>query len=107
MTGDTNFTILMLRIIKRLFFTFQIIKDTEKSEVKIEKDSKKIKQPFILTEFNGNPHLVWFRDRNNEALEDAESFNLFIAKGETKKDDILFIGGDFNNQAFHSYKRIE
>ncbi len=62
---------------------------------------------FILIEHNGNSHLVYFRPRNNEPYGDAESFNLFIAKGKTSKEDRLFIGGDFNNQSFHEFSRVQ
>lgn len=69
--------------------------------------SKNKKYPFVLIEHNGNPHLVFFRKRKNEPYGDAESFNLFIAKGKDKSKDQLFIGGDFNNQAFNKFIRVE
>ncbi|WP_133584520.1 type 2 periplasmic-binding domain-containing protein [Sphingobacterium yanglingense] len=61
--------------------------------------------PFILTELNGNPYLIFFRERDDKPYGDAESFILFIARGETKSQDRLFIGGDFNNQPFEEYTR--
>ena len=70
-----------------------------------EKQTKKL--PFILIENSGNPHLVYFREKNNVPLGDAESFNLFIAKGETRKEDTLYIGGDSNNQTFQEFLRTE
>jgi len=61
--------------------------------------------PFILTTLNGNPHLFFFRERNGKPLGDSESFNLSIAVGEKKSNDLLLIGGDFNNQPFSIFKR--
>lgn len=61
--------------------------------------------PFILIELSGNPHLVYFKEKNGKQMENLESFNLFVAAGDTPKMDILFIGGDFNNQAFFPFKR--
>ncbi|MDX1565794.1 MAG: hypothetical protein R3236_10325 [Phycisphaeraceae bacterium] len=63
--------------------------------------------PFLLIEHNGNPHLLYFREKNGDPMGDGESFNLSIARAADKKDDILFIGGDFNNQPFTAYKRVE
>lgn len=57
--------------------------------------------PFILTAMNGNPHVVWFRDD----FGDAESFNVMLAVGDEPGDDLLFVGGDFNNQSFLAYSR--
>lgn len=63
--------------------------------------------PYFLTEMNGNPHLMYFRERDGNPIGDAESFNLFIAKGESRKDDRLFVGGDFNNQPFFEFERTK
>lgn len=61
--------------------------------------------PFILIELSGNPHLVYFKEKNGIPMDNLESFNLFVAAGDTPKMDILLIGGDFNNQAFFPFKR--
>ena len=61
--------------------------------------------PFILTTLRGNPHVVYFRPRGDDPLGDAESFNLSVVPGETPAQDLLFLGGDFNNQRFSAYKR--
>lgn len=68
-----------------------------------EKD-KTTTHPFILTSIDGNPHLVFFRERDGNPIGDAESFILFIAR--TKEGDRLFTGGDFNNESFVEYERI-
>lgn len=63
--------------------------------------------PFVLVEHKGNPYLVYFRERDGEPLGDAESFNVMLAAGKDKQDDLLFIGGDFNNQPFSAYRRVK
>lgn len=63
--------------------------------------------PFILAGLHGNPHVIWFRERNGDPLGDAESFNLMIAPGKTPKEDLLFVGGDFNNQPFSAFGRAK
>ncbi len=60
--------------------------------------------PFLLITFHGNPHVVVFRERGGDPFGDAESFNLFIARARNESDDLLFVGGDFNNQPFKSYE---
>jgi hypothetical protein len=65
------------------------------------------KFPFILISRNGNPHVVYFRPRDNEPMGDAESFNLCLAPAKDRKNDLLFIGGDFNNQPFSAFERAE
>ena len=62
--------------------------------------------PFILTEYNGNPYLFYFREKDGNPMGDGESFNLVIAPAKEKKQDLLFIGGDFNNQPFSAFERV-
>ena len=72
--------------------------------------------PFILISNSGNPVIVWFRDRDlsekvgeiieeKEYLGDTESFIFFIAVANQASNDLLFIGGDFNEGALKCYKR--
>ena len=63
--------------------------------------------PFFLTNFSGNPHIFFFEERNDGSL-DGESFNLVIARAkQDKMQDMLFIGGDFNeNHGFSAWNRI-
>lgn len=63
--------------------------------------------PFILTEHKGNPHIVIFRERDGYPLGDAESFNVMLAVAENTSNDLLFIGGDFNNQPLYALERAE
>jgi len=62
--------------------------------------------PFVLTVFHGNPHIVYFREKDGDPMGDAESFNVMLARGDKPENDILFIGGDFNNQPFTAYRRL-
>lgn len=63
-------------------------------------------RPFILVSHKGNPHLVYFRPKGDDPMGDAESFNLVIVPAKDKANDLLFIGGDFNNQPFAAYDRV-
>ena len=69
--------------------------------------SGKNEYPFILIEHKGNPHIVFFRERNGDPLGDAESFNVMLAVAEKTSNDLLFVGGDFNNQPFYALERAE
>ncbi len=63
-------------------------------------------RPFLLVSHKGNPHLVYFRPTRDDPLGDAESFNLVIVPAKDKANDLLFVGGDFNNQPFAAYDRV-
>ncbi|MHC4474748.1 MAG: HEAT repeat domain-containing protein [Planctomycetota bacterium] len=63
--------------------------------------------PFILIELHGNPHIVYFTERDGDPMGDAESFNVMLAPGKDPADDLFFVGGDFNNQPFSAYERIK
>ena len=69
--------------------------------------SRENEYPFILIELKGNPHVVFFRERDGDPLGDAESFNVMFAVAEKTSNDLLFVGGDFNNQPFTAYERVE
>ena len=69
--------------------------------------SGKNEYPFILIEHKGNPHIVIFRERDGKPLGDAESFNVMLAVAEKTSNDLLFVGGDFNNQPFYALERAE
>ncbi len=76
---------------------------TLKSETKVFTENK----PYLLTVIHGNPHIVWFRERDGDPLGDSESFNVFIAIGEAPVDDLFYVGGDFNNQPFFRFTRVK
>lgn len=65
------------------------------------------KHPFILATFHGNPHIFYFRERGGDPFGDSESFNVMLAPAKDRKNDLLFIGGDFNNQPFRAYARAD
>ena len=65
------------------------------------------KFPYILVANHGNPHVIVFRERDGDAMGDTESFNLALVPAKKEADDLLFIGGDFNNEPFKAYKRAE
>jgi len=62
---------------------------------------------FILIEFNGNPLLVFLREKDGDPMGDGESFILMLAVAKNRTDDLLLTGGDFNNQAFSAFERAE
>ena len=61
--------------------------------------------PFLLIAVHGNPHVLYFRERDGDPMGDGESFNLVLAPAREPASDLLFIGGDFNNQPFAAYDR--
>jgi hypothetical protein len=61
--------------------------------------------PFILVEFSGNPHLVYFTERNGDPMGDRESFIVVLAAATHDANDLLFIGGDRSNEPFAAYER--
>ncbi len=61
--------------------------------------------PFLLTSVNGNPHLVFWLERDGERFGNVESMNVMLAVADPKQNDLLFLGGDFNNQPFLAYER--
>jgi len=63
--------------------------------------------PFILSDLNGNPHMFTFRERDGDPMGDAESMNVMLAPAKDTKNDVLFLGGDFNNEPFRAYRRAE
>lgn len=67
--------------------------------------SRGTKHPFLLIALNGNPHVLYFRERDGDPMGDGESFNLMLAPAKDRARDLLFIGGDFNNQPFSAYER--
>ena len=72
-------------------------------EMTFTMDEETLTFPYVLCSSRGNPHLVYWTDQ----MTDAESFNLMIARAEDRNMDLLFIGGDFNNQPFSAWTRME
>ncbi|MGB0767546.1 MAG: hypothetical protein ACPGYV_07525 [Phycisphaeraceae bacterium] len=63
--------------------------------------------PYVLITHKGNPHVVIFMPRDGKPMDNAESFNVMLPVGKEMKNDMLFIGGDMNNQPFSAYKRAD
>lgn len=61
--------------------------------------------PFLLTTHRGNPRVFYFVPTREEPAGHAESLNVMLAVAEDKAKDLLFVGGDFNNQPFFAFER--
>lgn len=78
-------------------------------DAKVVKDGKEnqLKSPFALTENAGNP-TIWYDERGYSGsgpIKDLHRNFLMLAKGKTADKDILFWGGDYNNQALTALTR--
>jgi hypothetical protein len=62
--------------------------------------------PFILLNLSGNMTVLWFRERGGDPMGDGESFFVQLAPASEPEQDILLIGGDFNNQPFSALSRV-
>ncbi len=63
--------------------------------------------PFVLIEHRGNPHMLMFRASGDDPMGDVESCNVMLAPAKDRAHDILLLGGDFNNEPFRAYERVE
>lgn len=72
-------------------------------EVETGKGSRSSKHPFALVNWRGNPHIFLYREVNGR--DDFESGNLMLARDKNGNNDLLFVGGDFNNETFRAFKR--
>lgn len=70
-----------------------------------DKSGNKMKTLFVLTERDGNPYLVYYRDSRGVAYGNGDAFIVFIAKADERSEDRLFLSGERN--AFIEYKRID
>lgn len=61
--------------------------------------------PFFLISMSGNPHVLFFLQRDGDPFGNGESFNVMLAPAKEKDNDLLFTGGDFNNEPFRAYER--
>lgn len=66
-----------------------------------------IRGPFFLVELRGNPHVLFFLEADGDPFGNPESFNVMLAVGKEQSQDLLFIGGDFNNQPFAAFGRAK
>lgn len=63
--------------------------------------------PFVVTHLHGNPHVLIWIERDGDPFGNGESFNVMIAVAGNKRNDVLFVGGDRNNQSFSAYERAD
>jgi hypothetical protein len=61
--------------------------------------------PFLLLPLSGNLQVVMFQPRGGDPMGDSESFIVQLASAREPANDVLLIGGDFNNEPFSAYKR--
>ena len=64
-------------------------------------DPEPVSYPFVLSSLSGNPPLIYWEDD----MTDTESFNMMLARADDRNNDLLFIGGDFNNKDFTAWSR--
>lgn len=48
---------------------------------------------------------MYYSGLNGDPFGNGESFNVMLAVAKDKQDDLLFVGGDFNNQPFSAFER--
>jgi hypothetical protein len=63
--------------------------------------------PFLLVAMAGNPCVLYFREKNGDRFGDGESFLFALTPAKEPANDLLFVGGDFNNQPFSAFRRVE
>lgn len=71
----------------------------------VELDGKKC--PFVVTNIHGNPHVIFWLERDGDPFGNGESFNVMLTVAEDQQNDLLFVGGDFNNQPFTALERVK
>jgi hypothetical protein len=49
--------------------------------------------PVVLIQMNGNPHVVYYRERDGDPLGDAESCNVMLARGDKPETDLSAFSG--------------
>jgi hypothetical protein len=71
----------------------------------VEKGEEK-RMPYLLLVHGGNSSVVYFLSRNGQGLDDGESMLLTVVPARDTAADLLFAGGDFNNEPFTAYHRV-
>ncbi|PQO36917.1 hypothetical protein C5Y96_07075 [Blastopirellula marina] len=72
---------------------------------RVDLDGKKC--PFVVTNIHGNPHVIFWLERDGDPFGNGESFNVMLTVAEDRQNDLLFVGGDFNNQPFSAFERVK
>ncbi len=76
--------------------------------VDVTKDGKRstFESPFVLSESIGNPTVfVDEKWKNNNQISDLHPIFVMVGKSTDNSRDILFVGGDNNNQDMHVFIR--
>jgi hypothetical protein len=63
--------------------------------------------PCVVSAHGGNPMLMFFRERDGDPMGDGESSLAMLAPARERADDVLFLGGDFNNEPFRPFRRVK
>ncbi len=69
---------------------------------------KELKSPFVVAEWKGNPTVFVDEDTDEDGTDlvtDRHPLFMMIAKGSAPENDILFQGGDNNNQRLYAFRR--
>lgn len=62
--------------------------------------------PYLFLVHGGNSKVVFFLSRGGQGLDDGESMLLTVVPARETSADLLFTGGDFNNEPFTAYRRV-
>jgi len=72
---------------------------------RLKDDASAQPMPAVVIESKGNPTLVCFRSRGGKEIDDSESGIVMLATAREKAKDIMFMGGDFNNEPMRAWRR--
>ena len=61
--------------------------------------------PYLFLVHGGNATVVLFLSRGGQGLDDGESMLVTVVPARDTTADLLFAGGDFNNEPFTAYRR--
>ena len=76
-------------------------------KMKVTRGKNEETYPFVLVSYKGNPRVIYFREGDGQPMGNAESLNVMLAQAKDKANDLLFVGGDFNNQPFRAFERVK
>jgi hypothetical protein len=64
------------------------------------------KGPFVLSQVYGNPHVIFWLEKDGNEFGNGESFNLMLVPAEERAKDLLFVGGDHASEPFMALERV-
>jgi len=62
--------------------------------------------PYALVTLTGNTIAMLYRSRGGEGIDDGEGCIVTLVPARETAQDLLFVGGDFNNEPFRAYRRV-